>query len=256
MPFFDSLANSRPESRFTSSLKQGDESQDSSTAPHETIAAEKEALRKIFQETVDFLSPNRLSQHLDELDKHLASLLTTSEWRLKLRNQWIARVKEYLQQSAILKNLASSSNPLETVSGAGYESIKTLGKGGYGVVELVKQKDNQYPRLYARKSKIIHHGEEHSQATFGNIIYISRCTCIAGICFVRVLYSAGSPCRNADNFANQTSCHREYTSDQVSGFIFVRTDQGWRVAMIAMRKYIINEPTLLLLHSLWLVNIL
>jgi hypothetical protein len=81
-------------SRFTSSLKQGDESQDSSTAPHETIAAEKETLRKIFQETVDSLSPNRLSQHLDELDKHLASLLTTSEWRLKLRNQWIARVKE------------------------------------------------------------------------------------------------------------------------------------------------------------------
>jgi hypothetical protein len=70
---------------------------------NETIAAEKEALRKIFRETVDSLSPNRLSQRLDKLDQHLASLLTTSEWRLKLRNQWIARVKEYLPKDAIQK---------------------------------------------------------------------------------------------------------------------------------------------------------
>jgi hypothetical protein len=101
-------------SRFTS-LKQGDESQDSSTAPHENIAAEKEA-PKIFRETV---SPNSLSQRLDKLDQHLASLPTTSEWRLKLRNQWITRIKEYPQQLAILKTLASSSNFLRQSLGLG-----------------------------------------------------------------------------------------------------------------------------------------
>lgn len=111
--------------------------------PPSIITVEAAATAKIFFETYFnsiFSGTDPRSQRLQELEEQLYSLPATSEERLRARNSWISQESEYLRQSRVLKTRSNSARPRETVSIAGYEIIRILGKGSFGVVRLVKEK--------------------------------------------------------------------------------------------------------------------
>jgi len=107
------------------------------------VTVEATATAKIFFEThfnSIFSGVNPRAQRLRELEEQLHSLPVSSEERAKARKSWLAQESEYLRQSRVLKTRSNCVRHGETVSIAGYEVIKVLGKGSFGVVRLVKEK--------------------------------------------------------------------------------------------------------------------
>lgn len=107
------------------------------------VTVEATATAKIFFEThfnsiLSGTSPR--SRRLRELEGQLCSLPVSSEERRRLINAWIIQESEYLRQSRVLKTRSNCVRRGETVSIAGYEVIKVLGKGSFGVVRLVKER--------------------------------------------------------------------------------------------------------------------
>ena len=62
------------------------------------------------------------------------------EVRRGLREAWVQQETEYLRQERVLKSKANGVKRVKSVSIAGYEVVKVLGKGSFGVVRLVKEK--------------------------------------------------------------------------------------------------------------------
>ncbi|KAJ9215504.1 hypothetical protein DTO166G4_2874 [Paecilomyces variotii] len=107
------------------------------------VTVEATATAKIFFETHFNSILSRTcprSRRLRELEGQLRSLPISSEERRRLINAWVVQESEYLRQSRVLKTRSNCVRRSETVSVAGYEVIKVLGKGSFGVVRLVKEK--------------------------------------------------------------------------------------------------------------------
>jgi serine/threonine protein kinase len=107
------------------------------------ITVEATATAKIFFEThfnSIFSGRDPRSQRLQELEDRLHGLPVSAEERQQVRKAWLGQESEYLRQSRVLKTRSNSIRHLESVSIAGYEVIKVLGKGSFGVVRLVKEK--------------------------------------------------------------------------------------------------------------------
>ncbi|PGH13027.1 AGC/NDR/NDR protein kinase [Polytolypa hystricis UAMH7299] len=107
------------------------------------ITVEATATAKIFFEThfnslLSGESP-RLQRHR-QLEERLYSLPLSLEERTRARRAWILQESEYLRHHRVLKTRSNSVKHGETVSIAGYEVIKVLGKGSFGVVRLVKER--------------------------------------------------------------------------------------------------------------------
>lgn len=107
------------------------------------VTVEATATAKIFFEThfnSIFSGTDPRSQRLRELEDRLHVLPVSAEERLQARKAWLAQESEYLRQSRVLKTRSNCIRHLESVSIAGYEVIRVLGKGSFGVVRLVKEK--------------------------------------------------------------------------------------------------------------------
>ncbi|KAL1847934.1 hypothetical protein Plec18170_008347 [Paecilomyces lecythidis] len=107
------------------------------------VTVEATATAKIFFETHfnSILSKTcPRSRRLRELEGKLCTLPVSSEERRRIINAWVIQESEYLRQSRVLKTRSNCVHRSETVSVAGYEVIKVLGKGSFGVVRLVKEK--------------------------------------------------------------------------------------------------------------------
>lgn len=78
-----------------------------------------------------------------ELEERLHPTNLTEETRNRVRNVWFKQETNYLRQCRVLN---SKSNGVRTdvkgISVAGYEVVKVLGKGSFGVVRLVKEKSS------------------------------------------------------------------------------------------------------------------
>ncbi len=107
------------------------------------VTVETTAAAKIFFETHfnSILSGQKSarSQRLHELELKLSSESMTPEQRVHERHEWVKRETEYLRQTRVLKTKTNNTVVGKGVSVAGYEVVKVLGKGSFGVVRLVRE---------------------------------------------------------------------------------------------------------------------
>ncbi|OJJ45377.1 hypothetical protein ASPZODRAFT_581180 [Penicilliopsis zonata CBS 506.65] len=107
------------------------------------VTVEAAAAAKIYFEThfhSIFISEGPRERRLRELERYLHSLSLPTEEKLGIRNSWIAQEKNYSRQCRVLKTRSNRCSRDEIVSLAGYEVIKVLGRGSFGVVRLVREK--------------------------------------------------------------------------------------------------------------------
>ena len=109
------------------------------------ITVETTANAKIFFETYfNSLLAGRTSARslrLNELETRLASQSISEEQRQQERSAWAALESDHLRQTRVLKSKTNEMKGNSGISIAGYEVVRILGKGSFGVVRLVREKD-------------------------------------------------------------------------------------------------------------------
>lgn len=107
------------------------------------VTVETTAAAKIFFETHfnSILSgqTSPRAQRLQDLELKLLAEPMSAEQIMKERNEWVRGESEYLRQTRILKTRTNSTSMDKGISVAGYEVVKVLGKGSFGVVRLVRE---------------------------------------------------------------------------------------------------------------------
>ncbi|KAI9846863.1 MAG: hypothetical protein M1837_003475 [Sclerophora amabilis] len=106
---------------------------------------ETAAAAKIFFEThfnnLLFAPTSPRSLRRRELELWLGALPLTDDQKINKREEWFKRETEHLRQSRALKSMSLKNARRHGVSVAGYEVVKILGKGSFGVVRLVREKE-------------------------------------------------------------------------------------------------------------------
>ncbi|KAL2870948.1 uncharacterized protein BJX67DRAFT_369859 [Aspergillus lucknowensis] len=137
------------------------------------LTAEAAANAKVFFETYFntlYAGMDTRTQRQYELDQYIAFLPLSPEERMKVKSQWIAQEREYLRQCRVLKSRShSASSRNETPSLAGFEVIKILGRGSFGVVRLVKEKGSDSPTSVRQSEEVADRQRlaNHRQAMVG-----------------------------------------------------------------------------------------
>lgn len=109
------------------------------------VTVETTANAKIFFETrfnsilSGHISPRSLRRR--ELELRLQAEQMSAEQRQRERCIWAAHESEHLRQTRVLRTRTNKADGSAGVTVAGYEVVKILGKGSFGVVRLVREKD-------------------------------------------------------------------------------------------------------------------
>ncbi|KAL1956511.1 hypothetical protein VTO42DRAFT_7074 [Malbranchea cinnamomea] len=109
------------------------------------VTVEAATSAKVFFETYFnslFTGETGRDQRQRELEEKIDCLPLTSEERALIREAWYRQESDYLRQERVMKSRSNSRNIADTVSLAGFEVIKVLGKGSFGVVRLVREKSS------------------------------------------------------------------------------------------------------------------
>lgn len=122
------------------------------------ITVESTANAKIFFETyfnsllAGHFSPRSVRRN--EFELRLASQTIPEEQRQHERSAWTAYESEHLRQTRVLKSKTNgiSKGSVSGVAVAGYEVVRILGKGSFGVVRLVREKNDLVPAPYTLPS--------------------------------------------------------------------------------------------------------
>ncbi len=110
------------------------------------VTVELTANAKVFFETyfnsllAGHASPRELRRN--ELELRIASQSMSEEQRERERSAWTAIESEHLRHTRVLKTKTNKMNQRSGVAIAGYEVVRILGKGSFGVVRLVREKDS------------------------------------------------------------------------------------------------------------------
>jgi tRNA A-37 threonylcarbamoyl transferase component Bud32 len=118
------------------------------------VTVEATAAAKIFLEThfnAILSGRDARGQRHRGLQEHLCTLPFTHEERKAAKQAWVAQETEYLRQTRVMKSYSNRFNHKETISAAGYETVKLLGQGSFGVVRLVKEKGSVDTAPVSRK---------------------------------------------------------------------------------------------------------
>lgn len=111
------------------------------------VTVETTANAKIFFEThfdsilSGKLSPRSLRRH--ELESRFQRKKMSSEQRQIEREIWQSKETEHLRRARVLKSRTNKMNGNGGVAVAGYEVVRVLGKGSFGVVRLVREKGSE-----------------------------------------------------------------------------------------------------------------
>ena len=144
----------RPENHGTVGLRHGEVREGSLTPIEESpqvvsptiITVESAANAKIFFEMYfDALlsaqqCPRSVRRH--ELENRLHTEAFTAEQRQHERALWALQESDQLRQTRGLKSKANATTMRSGVTVAGFDVVKVLGKGSFGVVRLVRQRDS------------------------------------------------------------------------------------------------------------------
>ena len=108
------------------------------------VTVETTANAKIFFETYfnSLLAGHSSSRSIrkQELELHFEALSIPEEQRQIMRWAWAGQESDHLRQSRVLKTRFNKSPRESGVTIAGYEVVRVLGKGSFGVVRLVREK--------------------------------------------------------------------------------------------------------------------
>lgn len=109
------------------------------------ITVETTANAKIFFEThfnsllAGHASPRSIRRN--DLEARLESQLLSEEQRQQERSAWTSYETDHLRQSRVLKSKKHEMSKRSGIAVAGYEVVRILGKGSFGVVRLVREKE-------------------------------------------------------------------------------------------------------------------
>ncbi|KAJ5093232.1 hypothetical protein N7456_009093 [Penicillium angulare] len=107
------------------------------------VTVEAASVAKIFLELYFnsiFQNSDPRTQRQHELEQHMYSFRLAPEEQLTARCNWLLQENEYLRQCRVLKTSMRCIRNDSAISMAGYEVIKVLGKGSFGVVRLVRER--------------------------------------------------------------------------------------------------------------------
>ncbi|CRG84529.1 hypothetical protein PISL3812_01806 [Talaromyces islandicus] len=122
------------------------------------VTVEAAAAAKIFLEThfnTILSGRDARGQRLRELQEHLGTLPFTHEERKGAKQAWAAQETEYLRRIRVLKSHSNRFSHKKTISAAGYETIKLLGQGSFGVVRLVREKGTVNKATISRQKGVL-----------------------------------------------------------------------------------------------------
>lgn len=120
------------------------------------VTVETTANAKIFFETHFNLilssqqSPRSLRRY--ELELRLQSRRLSAEQRQQERAMWANKESEHLRRDRVLKSKTNEMNGSTGVAVAGYEVVRVLGKGSFGVVRLVRKKGSRNDNASSQSS--------------------------------------------------------------------------------------------------------
>jgi serine/threonine protein kinase len=106
----------------------------------EATSAAKIYLELYFNSIFQNVDP-RVNRQL-ELEQHMYAFQLSPEAQAETRKNWLLQENGYLRECRNLKTKMRSTRVKGMTSIAGYETIKILGRGSFGVVRLVREKDD------------------------------------------------------------------------------------------------------------------
>ncbi|KAL9043715.1 MAG: hypothetical protein Q9214_003106 [Letrouitia sp. 1 TL-2023] len=122
------------------------------------VTVETTANAKIFFETyfnslfANPMTPRCLRRR--ELEERLQSESLTAEQRQREYQSWVNQESEQLRQTRVLKSRSDSVSGHLGVALAGFEVVRVLGKGSFGVVRLVREKTSTDEDLMPQGSRL------------------------------------------------------------------------------------------------------
>lgn len=82
---------------------------------------------------------------LQELERRLDSETLSLEQKMLQRQTWLRRESDHLRQTRALHS--QEGNSRRGIAVAGYDVVRVLGRGSFGVVRLVREKNEEVPEL-------------------------------------------------------------------------------------------------------------
>ena len=105
----------------------------------ESVAAAKVYFETHFNRLLMGPSSPR-SLRLKKFEQRMAELSYPHDQRLKARDHWNRSESDHLRQMRVLKSTSHARHHIKGVSIAGFDVIRILGKGSFGVVRLVTER--------------------------------------------------------------------------------------------------------------------
>lgn len=120
------------------------------------MTVESTANAKIFFEThFNLLLSGQVSprsQRRRDLESYLQAISLSSEQRQEEWAAWASKETEHLRRSRVLRSKTNGMSGSAGIAIAGYEVVRILGKGSFGVVRLVRAKDAEENIVHSRST--------------------------------------------------------------------------------------------------------
>ncbi|KAK4498546.1 hypothetical protein PRZ48_011204 [Zasmidium cellare] len=108
-----------------------------SIATVENAAAAKCALETYHSILMEPMTPRSIRRK--KFEQRMGDIGMAHEDRVKAREQWLKAESDHLRQMRVLKSTSMMRRDMKGISIAGYDTIRVLGKGSFGVVRLVTE---------------------------------------------------------------------------------------------------------------------